>query len=418
MTRSTTTSDITPENDAAAHRVRDVEAKHRLVAEFLREHRFDALLLQRPANFAWFTSGADNTRGGGPETTAAVFVTPNARVIVTNSIDSVQLFEVELPELGFQLKQRAWHESNQTLIDDLCRGRTVASDGLSPGTRNISAHLTGMRLPLTELEAERMRELGKRVVHSVEATARNAKPGRTEAEMAAELAHRLVKRRVVPVRMQVAGDGRADRFRHWSFGSDRVERSATISAIGQWHGLYLGVTRTFSFETPSNDLRESHNRAVLMLATGAAFSRHDWELCEVWKRVKRIYEKFEVPGEWQLARQAEITGFSPTEVPVIPQSEFRLNAGMPVFWHPSVGPAAMGDTVLVTEAGVEWLTPTEHWPRLAVDVKGMVIQCPDILVRGSADQPQTSEAESLFDSAMSISDESGSEFDLSAVLVE
>lgn len=408
-------------SEPAAHRRQDVESKHRLVAEFLTEHRFDALLLQKPGNFAWFTSGADNTRGGGSETTAALFITPGARVVVTNNVDAVQLFETELPELGFQLKQRAWHESHQALIDDLCRGRTVASDGVCPGTHNVSTYLAGMRLPLTDLEIARLRELGKRIVHSVEATARHGRRNRTEAELAAELAHRLVKRRVRPVRMQVIGDGRADRFRHWTFGNDPVERSATISAVGQWHGLHLGVTRTFCFDAPSDELRESHNRAVLMLATGAAFSRHDWELCEVWKRVKRIYEKFEVPGEWQLARQAEITGYAPTEVPLVPQSEFRLSAGMPVFWHPSVGPALMGDSVLVTESGVEWLTPTEHWPRLSVDVRGLVIQCPDILVRkaGAAEEPPSAvERDLLFDSTTMISDESGSEFEISAVLVE
>jgi len=404
-----------------AARRSDVEGKHRRVADFLQSHRYDALLLQKPGNFAWLTSGADNTRRGGPETTAALFLTPSARVVVTNNIDSVELFESELPELGFQLKQRAWHESHRQLVQDLCRGRIVASDTGLPGTKDVSGHLGEMRRTLTELEIARMRELGRRVVHSIEATARNCRHQRTEADLAGEVAHRLMKRRVIPVRIQVAGDGRAERFRHWSYGKEPVRRFATISAVGRWHGLTLGATRTFCFNQPPEHLRESHNRAVLMLATGAAFSKHDWELCEVWKRVRRIYEKFGVADEWQMERQAEVTGYELTEVPLVPKSEFRLTAGMPVFWHPSVGPALTGDTFLVGESHFELLTPTEQWPTLTVNVKGMPIACPDLHIRKrrSEDDEFETAGDEAADSVLDhISDESGSEYDLSAIFAE
>lgn len=403
-------------------RLMDVDRKHRLVAEFLREHRFDALLLQRPENFAWFTSGADNTRGSRTETVAALFITPEARVVVTNNVDAVQLFEHDLTGLGFQLKQRAWHESHTLLLQDVCRGRTVASDTGLNGTRRVSAHLQEMRLPVTELETARLRELGRRLVHSVEATARNCRRNQTEAELAAEVSHRLIKRRVLPARIQVIGDGRGERFRHWRYGKEPIGRYATICATGVWHGLHLGVARTFCFEEAPPALREAHNRCALMLATGMAFSRHEWTLAEVWKRVRRIYEKFEVPDEWQLARQAEVTGYQMTEAALVPQSEFVLQAGMPVCWHPSVGPALAEESLLVAEKGFEWLTPVERWPKLTVTVKGRSIHCPDLLVlKESADRPDRPQDFTMApgDSFLGpVTDESGSEYDLTAVVVD
>lgn len=400
-------------------RIADVETKQRMIAEFLREHCFDAVLLQSPGNFAWMTSGTDNTRGGGPETTAALFVTPSARVVVTNNIDAVQLFEEELRGLGFQLKQRAWHESHTVLLQDLCRGRAVASDTGAYGTRNVAPYLQGMRLTMTDLEVARLRELGRRLVHSVEATARNCQLGQTEAEIAGEVSHRMVKRRVIPIRIQVIGDGRGERLRHWTYGKEPVRKYATISAVGRWHGLHLGVARTFCFDYPPNQLRVGHNRAGLMLATGMAFSKDEWELKETWKRVKRIYEKFEVPGEWQLARQAEVTGYNLHEVPLVPQSDFVLSAGMPMYWHPSVGPALMGESILLVEQGFEWLTPVENWPTLTVDVKGLLIQCPEILIRQSsapeAEHEQLTQGDSFLGG---LNDESGSEYDLDAIIVK
>ncbi|MCH8828243.1 MAG: hypothetical protein IID45_01565, partial [Planctomycetes bacterium] len=139
--------------------------------------------------------------------------------------------------------------------------------------------------------------------------------------------------------------------------------------------------RTFCFGEPSKSLKGAHNRVMLMQATGMFFSQGDWELFETWKRVKRIYEKFGDPDEWQLARQAEIIGYETTEIPVVPKSEFRLSPQMMVFWHPSVGAAAGGDSILVRENGFELLTPTENWPQLEVNVKGTIVTCPGILQR-------------------------------------
>lgn len=54
---------------------------------------------------------------------------------------------------------------------------------------------------------------------------------------------------------------------------------------------------------------------------------------------------------------------------------------MPMFWHPSVGPANIGDTMLIGPNGLEVLTPTEQWPMSKVNVRGVPILRPDILQR-------------------------------------
>ena len=82
---------------------------------------FDAVLLRLPENIAWLSVGADVTRfGTGRESTAALFVTPEARVVVTNDVDSPLLFEQEFAGTGFQLKERPWYENPGILLEDLC----------------------------------------------------------------------------------------------------------------------------------------------------------------------------------------------------------------------------------------------------------------------------------------------------------
>jgi Xaa-Pro aminopeptidase len=362
-------------------RLVDIETKQKAVAEFLDAHRLDALLLQDPRNFAWFTSGADNSRGGSSESIAALLITADARVIMTGNADTAQLFDREVAGLGFQLKERPWHEPRAALIADVCRGRSVASDFNCGHTNDVSSQLVGLRIPFTEVECERLREVGLVVAHAIEATARHVVRGQTEAEIAGEAAHRLIKQRVLPERVQVCVDGRQWRYPHWSFGSAQLDQYCSISVVGRRYGLCAAASRTVSFGPPPNELRGAYHRSMLLQATGMYFSQPNWELFEIWNRVQRIYEKYGYPDEWQNADQAEVMGYFTTEVPVVPNSEFRAAAAMAIHWHPAIGLATCGDTILVGEEECELVTPMESWPKLNIAVKGKRIFRPDILRR-------------------------------------
>ena len=362
-------------------RTTDIESRHELLAAFLAEHRYDAILLTKPSNFAWFTGGADSTRGSHADVASALFVTPDARVIVTRNTDSAKLFDRDLPSLGFQLKERLWQESRSVLMSDLCRGRNVASDAPFERCIDSSMHLAGMRLPLSKYETRQLRELGQLVAHSVEATARNFDRGLSEAEIAGQVSHRLIRNQIQPERIQVWADGQGQHYRHWSYGIDPAEEFCTITVIGRRGGLHAGASRTISFGTPAADIREAHLACQLVQATGMFFSQDQWEIDETWKRVERIYEKFGHTEEWHLCDQGCVTGYELCESPIVPRSQFRLQAGMPVFWQSSVGPALTADTILIKPKGFELITPMENWPQLEVDVKGVKIPRPDILMR-------------------------------------
>lgn len=361
-------------------RVDDVADRHRLLADLIRQHQLDALLLARPENIAWLTGGAEVTRSASSEIAARLFVTPEARLLVTNNVESQYLFDRELPGLGFQLKERPWFEPPDQLANDLCRGRKIGSDDGFGASLNLVSELARLRLPLTDREHKSLRLLGREVVHAVEATARGCQPGETEAEIAAELAHRLIKREIIPVRLQVCADGRFRRYPHYPFGNASVGSSCVIAAVGRRNGLHVACCRAVLFaEDPG--FREAHHTATLMQTTGLYFSRAGASTGDVWGKVRRIYEKFGCPDEWQLADQGEVTGYAVCESRVVPGSEYVLSAGAPMCWHPAVGPSLTGDTILVREGSPELITPADEWPQIIVSVRGEPISRPDVLVR-------------------------------------
>jgi len=362
-----------------AERRADVDDKQQRVRELLDSTGADALLLQDPSNIAWFTGGADLSRCATESCHTSVFVTAEARLFATNAVDSAQIFEREAFGLGFQLKQREWFQPHRDLVDDLCRGRRVISDSGFPGTARTPDRIAAIRLPLTRLEVRRLRRLSRVATHAVEATAHKVRRGMTEAEVAGEVSHRLIKRTVMPVRIQVCADGRNERYRHWTYSEDRIENYAVIACFARRWGLHAGVCRTVALGTVPEELAEAHRKAILMHATGQYFSREGMALGEIWSKVHRIYEKFGLPGEWQRADQADIIGFTTSDRPMLPDSEITVPAPSAMYWHPSVGPAMLGDTILVRDSSMEFLTTRGSWPVLNVQVKGRDVPCPDIL---------------------------------------
>lgn len=361
-------------------RMAEVTRRQELVRDFLQRENYCALLLQQPANFAWMTVGGQNQPGGLTGQTGSLFVTPDARVIVCSNADTAQYFESDVAGLGFQLKERPWYEPRSVMVGDLCRGRRVASDSGVNDSDDVSLLLLGMRLPLSDFDQDRMRNAGRHLTHAIEATARAMTRSRTEAEIAGEVAHRMLKHGISPERIQILGDGRGRRFRHWTYDQSSVQRYCTISAVGRHQGLFVAAARTVSLGEPPADLLEAFEPAALVAATGFYFSQPEWELFEVWNRVHRLYEKSGAAAEWRLADQADIVEYAFGSVPLMPNSEFRLTAGVPLFWHPSVGPALMGDTVIVTNQGPELITPATDWPTVPISVKGENIKIPAILV--------------------------------------
>lgn len=362
-------------------RIDAIEARHRAIVELTKEMSIDAALLTRPSSFAWLTAGGNNTRGASSDVIAALFITPDARVVLTGNADSGRLFDREVGGLGFQLKERTWQEDRSVLMSDVCRGRNVAVDAPFGDSPDFSVRLAGMRLPLEPFEIRRLRTMGQEVSHCVEATARSFDCGETEADIAGQVAHRLLRRRIQPERIQVWGDGRGERYRHWSFDDEPVEQFCTVAAVGRRDGLHVAVSRTMAFSGHEQRVRPAYLDTLLAQVTGMSFSRHDWEIFETWNRVERIYEKFGHTEEWHFTDQGCVTGYELSEVPIVLKSEFRLQARMPVIWQTSIGPALAIDTIAIAESGFELLTPFESWPKLSVNVKRVPVTRPDVLVR-------------------------------------
>lgn len=375
-------ADFSDENDPDGRRA-DVEEKHRRIIGFLDRHGYEAVVLGRADSIAWLTAGGDLARDLACERgSVLIYVNRKCRAVLADNVQSARVFEEEIAGLGFQLKERAWHDEPERIVAELGRNKPMASDlVLAPCINELPA-LRALRLALTKLERQRLRELGRAVSRSVEATCRNFMPGETEADVAGHLAHRLLREEIVPVELRVAGDDRLARYRQPTFKSAPIRRHATIAVVGRRHGLCAGLTRTVSFGPVDDEFRAAHGVASMVDATCIFFSRAGEPLREVFRRAKRIYEKFGHPDEWTLDYQGHLTGYAPCEGRLTPDAELVLQPEMALRWSPSVGAARSEDTIVVDgRGGYEVVTDAQHWPKVEVVVKGYTMTRPGILER-------------------------------------
>jgi len=369
--------------DAVRQRREEIDQKHRLLASFLEDQQLDALLLRRVDMIAWFTAGADATAGASSEELAslALFITPEARSVLATNDYAARFFEEEIAQLGFQLKERRWYEGLDRLLTDICRSRKVATDWPTEGLLYRFDELRALRIELNRHEQRRLTALGIDLAHAVEATCRNTMVGDTECEVAGQLAHRMLRHGITPLRILVAADERSAEFRLAVPKGNRVQRRVTVAAVGRRFGLCAYACRTVCFGPPDEAFLQRFHAATMVEAAMIYQSSLNKTVGTVFQVAKRIYEKTGFPNEWVLARQGYGIGYSPDEYPLVPDEPRILGPNMAVAWSPSVGDARSGDTILLGKQSYRIVTPCRDWPVVAVQVAGNLIERPGVYIR-------------------------------------
>ena len=372
--------------DISSDRRADIEAKQARVAELLREHEREGMLLLEPENVSWLTSGATPRGHLDAESLPTLYCTAESRWLICSNVDSQRLFDEELDGLGFQLKEWPWHWGRDQFFADLCPGRKIACDVL-PGSEIdgdfhvVADQLAKDRRALTAYEQACLLTLGQVVAHAVEATCRTLQQLDTEREVAGQLAHRLMHRGVQPVEISVAADGRSRGYRRFGFTGTPIERFAVVTATGRKYGLHVTTSRTVCFGEPPDDLKQEQSAVVRVTSGYLAATWPDAVPREILLAGRRIYLLSGFEHEWHLAPQGHLTGRNAVELMLRPTTQTLLEPGWPIVWTATAGAAVSCDTYLVSERGPRAVTPAEVWPLKRVRIQGTECTRPDILVR-------------------------------------
>ncbi|MBM4464489.1 MAG: aminopeptidase P family protein [Chloroflexi bacterium] len=350
------------------------------IQALLAERKLDALLLRRVSSFAWAMCGAAsyvNTATTNGE--AALLITPSGRYLITNNIEAPRLEQEEkLAAQGWEFRVTPWHEPQDT-VAELTQGLRLGADRPYPGATDLSGELARRRANLTPEEGERFRELGRLCAEAMDSAVRAVRPGQTEYQIAALLAHQAESRGVQAIVNLIATDERIFAFRHPLPTDKKLDRYAMLVLCGRRWGLVCSLTRFVHFGRLPDNLRRKAQAVAQVDATFIAATRPGRSLGEIFRRGMGAYAEAGFPDEWRLHHQGGPAGYEPREYVATPGSTDVVSVGQVYAWNPSISGTKSEDTILVGEAGNEVLTAIEHWPTLLVTVNGQTFARPAIL---------------------------------------
>jgi hypothetical protein len=361
----------------------DIDIKHQRVTTLLREARCDGLLILRPENFAWFTSGQPPRGVLDPQSRPALYISAEGRWLLSSNADTQRIFDEEINGLGFQLKEWPWHWGRAPLLADLTQaGRKIASDEPFDDCQPIGEALARLRLVMSPYEIACLRSLGEIVAHSLEATGRTIMRDETEREVAGQISHRLLRHGVQPLQTSVAADGRTRTYRQPAYTATPIKRSCVMGVTARKYGVYVRASRSIAFGDVDPDFRRDHDAACKVSATYVASTWPDSVPRAILASGQRIYQHVGAESEFYLAPQGHLIGRVPVECMFTPQVEELLQNNSAVCWTASVGAAFSCDTFLITEDGPRaFTTGGDRWPLKRIKIQGADFVRPDLLIR-------------------------------------
>ena len=370
-----------PAESPLTRRRADVDAKQDLIGKIVADLGCEAAVLLMPAHVAWFTGGmavrglvADSERPG-------IYTNGTQRWLICGNVDTHRLFDEELDGLGFQLKEWPWNVGRASCLGDLIAGKKVAVDRPYPNLPLINERLRGELRPLTQFELEQFLTLGRSLSHALEATAKDMTVGQTEADVAGEIAHRLMRRGAAAEMVSVTADERATTYRRAGATAAVVTFACTLQATATQFGLHATSSRTVHFGPPSPGFRAAFDTACKLAAVYRSMSRPEESMATAGEAGRWLLANTPFEYEWRLSQPGYGTGRLAAEELRRQGHDEPFASAQALVWQARIGPAAVVDTAVVSSEGPVPVTPAEDWPFKRIRLKERVNDVPDLLVR-------------------------------------
>ena len=310
-----------------------------------------AVLLGLPANFAWYTGGADNrVDHSQPLGVAALLVTPDAEYVVADNIEAPRMREEETP--GLEVVEHTWHEGAAPLYRELVGGVPLGADFPLEDLRDVSEEISPLRYTLDAEAIELYKRAGADTSAAMEEAAASVSRGMTEHEAAANLIAACRRRGLTTSVTLVAADERIVRYRHPIPRGATIERRVMLVVCAERGGLYVSLTRFVYLEEPDEDLQRRQGACEeILYRMREEATRPGRTLADAFEDCKSFYAETGFPDEWRLHHQGGMAGYVAREVIASPETEQEIQVGQAFAWNPSITGAKAEETFVLTGDG-------------------------------------------------------------------
>lgn len=332
------------------------EARREGLRALISRRRLDALLLRRPANFAWYTGGADNrVDHADPLGVAAVLLMDEVEYVVADNIEAPRMRAEQTPDM--EVAEYPWHAGPEALLEELIGGGRVGADSPAGLGSDLDDELATLRYVLDDAAVQGYRLLGADAAAAISEVASLLSPDTDELEAAAELAASCRRRGMFAPVLVAASEDRLQSYRHPLPRGGRLGRRAMLVVCAERGGLYANLTRVVPFEEPDPETagRQRACDEVLRRMREEA-TRPGTTLAEAFAACQAFYAEAGFPEGWRDHHQGGLTGYASREVVANPAARVEIKANQAFAWNPSLSGAKAEETFVLRADGPEVLT--------------------------------------------------------------
>jgi Xaa-Pro dipeptidase len=332
------------------------EARRSRLLQLMERRGLGGIVLRRPANFAWYTGGADNrVDRSQPFGVADVLVTPSGEMVVTSTIEAPRMRQEQTPELP--VAEHPWEQAGDAQLHELADGAPLGADAPVEDALRVDDEIALLRRVLDEDAIERLRGIGADATAALAEAAETVAPGIDEFELAANIDAACRRRGLTAPVLLAACDARIDRYRHAIPFGGRVERRAMLVVSAERGGLFANLTRFVELEPRPPELeRRAEACDEILTRMRDEATRPGRTLADAFEDCTRFYAEAGYPGEWRLHHQGGSCGYLSREVIAAPHTRDRIEVGNAFAWNPSITGFKSEETFVLTEAGAEVVT--------------------------------------------------------------
>jgi Xaa-Pro dipeptidase len=339
------------------------EKRRQKLLELMDRRGLGGIVLRRPANFAWYTNGADTrVDRSQPWGVADILVTPSGETVVTTTIEAPRMREEQTPDLP--VEEHPWHLPGDPALRELAGGAPLGADAPVEGAERLDDEIALLRRVLDEDAIERLRVIGADATAALAEAAESVVSGIDELELAANLAAACRRRGLTSPVLLAACDARILRYRHAIPFGGRVERRAMLVVSAERGGLFANSTLFVELDERPPDLERRAAACDEILARMRVEATQPGRtLADAFDDCTRFYAEAGYPGEWRLHHQGGSCGYLSREVIATPQTRDRIEPNQAFAWNPSITGYKSEETFVLTESGPEIVTfaaPAAH----------------------------------------------------------
>jgi Xaa-Pro aminopeptidase len=315
-----------------------------------------AVLMLRPANFAWYTAGADNrVDHADPLGVAGILLTREAEYVLTDNIEAPRMRGEQTP--GMDIAEHPWHTGPGALLKELVGG-AVGTDhpsGLGP---DVSDEISPLRQVLDDEAIGRYRRLGADAAAAISEAASALSADTDELEAAAGLVGACRKRGIFAPVLLAASSDRLGRYRHPIPSGGLLGGRAMLVVCAERGGLYANLTRMVLFSDPDPEtIRRQGACEEILARMRLEATVPGTTLADAFDLCRKFYADAGFPDGWRDHHQGGTTGYASREVVASPETRDEILPGQAFAWNPSLPGAKAEETFVLLPGGPEVLTP-------------------------------------------------------------